>query len=679
MVASLRNGIAELLSLPDGYEVRSATAAPPRSGTPPPSASSTSAASTCSFGEFSSKFAACAQAAPTSTPPTSSRRRRARSPRPRPPPTSTPTASPTTRPPPASPPRCAGPTGPRASCWSTPPRPPAACGSTRPRSTPTTSPPEGPGLRRRAVAGRPVARRRRAHRADRRLRPLVPGVPRPRHRPRQQPQGPDLQHPGAGHDLPGRAADRVDPAQRRPAVRRRAVRPLGRDPLRLGRGQRLRHAVRHRPGHAQPRGRHHRPRRLGRRRHPVRRSCARTTSSTPRATASWAATSSASPCSRPSTPRTSRPSPTASTTWSTAADRPATHGTDREEAGPWRPCRSTQRPAAGVEDSGLDLVGDRSRSAPTRRPALASRRLEVPVGDDEVADLRAALASPLARRRDGRRVVTQGVPARLRPGTVATGGPTATTSALADARQRLPAGARWRAVVDGARRPRPPRALARARRLSASRDLTRRPGRARWSSSSTCSAAHRPPCPRRRPRRRLPRRGARRCPGTGGATPRPSRAGTSTASPGRGSSNGRPGLRPVRRPGRRLGLGRHGQPRPGARPPRRHPRQHADRRARPALDDLTPESSAPSRTSPSTGPAAGDLDAGPPARRRSATAWPTRRPASAPGSSRSVGVDRQRRRPRVGPHPRRSSTTCRATGSPGTATSSARLYWGACA
>ena len=42
----------------------SATGGRPASGTPPPSGSSRSRASTCRFGEFSSKFAACAKAAP---------------------------------------------------------------------------------------------------------------------------------------------------------------------------------------------------------------------------------------------------------------------------------------------------------------------------------------------------------------------------------------------------------------------------------------------------------------------------------------------------------------------------------------------------------------------------------------------------------------------------------------
>ena len=60
-------------------------------------------------------------------------------------------------------------------------------------------------LRRRAVAGR-RARRPPSSASSASPRPdrWVPGVARPRHRPRQQPQGPDLQHAGAGHALPGR-------------------------------------------------------------------------------------------------------------------------------------------------------------------------------------------------------------------------------------------------------------------------------------------------------------------------------------------------------------------------------------------------------------------------------------------------------------------------------------------
>ncbi len=49
-------------------------------------------------------------------------------------------------------------------------------------------------------------------------------------------------------------------------VGRRPLRPLGGDHLRLGRGLHLRHALRGRPGRPQPRGGHHRPRRRRRRR-----------------------------------------------------------------------------------------------------------------------------------------------------------------------------------------------------------------------------------------------------------------------------------------------------------------------------------------------------------------------------------------------------------------------------
>ena len=83
----------------------------------------------------------------------------------------------------------------------------------------------------------------------------IPAFARPGDRPRQLPQGPDLQHAGAGHDLPRRPAGRLDQRQRRARVGGVAVRPVGRDPLRLGRGIELRHAVRRRPGAAQPRRR----------------------------------------------------------------------------------------------------------------------------------------------------------------------------------------------------------------------------------------------------------------------------------------------------------------------------------------------------------------------------------------------------------------------------------------
>jgi phosphoserine aminotransferase len=92
MVAALRNGIGELLELPDGYEVVVGNG-----GT----TAFWDAATFClierrsqhlSFGEFSSKFAACAVAAPHLGPLTSSSRSPAPTPKRRPVPTSTPTA-----------------------------------------------------------------------------------------------------------------------------------------------------------------------------------------------------------------------------------------------------------------------------------------------------------------------------------------------------------------------------------------------------------------------------------------------------------------------------------------------------------------------------------------------------------------------------------------------------------
>ena len=65
VVRRVRTGLGRAV-LAAGRATRScsATAAPPRSGTSPRSAWSASARSTCSFGEFSSKFAAAAKAAP---------------------------------------------------------------------------------------------------------------------------------------------------------------------------------------------------------------------------------------------------------------------------------------------------------------------------------------------------------------------------------------------------------------------------------------------------------------------------------------------------------------------------------------------------------------------------------------------------------------------------------------
>ncbi len=124
------------------------------------------------------------------------------------------------------------------------------------------------------------------------------------------PQGPDLQHAGAGHGLPGRPAGRVDQPERRARVGGRPLRPLGRRPSTAG-PRRRRYAT---PFVADPAQRSHVVATIdlderGRRQRRVARCCGPTASSTPRATASWAATSSASPCSRPSTPTTSPPSP----------------------------------------------------------------------------------------------------------------------------------------------------------------------------------------------------------------------------------------------------------------------------------------------------------------------------------------------------------------------------------
>src|SRR5262245_8377072 len=64
MVAALRNGIAELLSLPDGYEVALGNAVPTAYSDAPTFVRIEQRSQHLSYGEFSSKFAACAAAAP---------------------------------------------------------------------------------------------------------------------------------------------------------------------------------------------------------------------------------------------------------------------------------------------------------------------------------------------------------------------------------------------------------------------------------------------------------------------------------------------------------------------------------------------------------------------------------------------------------------------------------------
>ena len=187
-------------------------------------------------------------------------------------------------------------------------------------------PAEVPGLRRRPLAGRrarprPSSASSGIAASDR----WIPASLDLGDRARQLPQGPDLQHAGAGHDLPGRASrssgSTTTAASSSPPA---AARPVGRDHLRLGRGRGLRHAVRGRP------------RRCAATSSPPSTS---TTPSTPTPSSpvlrangivdteslpqARAATSSGSPCSRPSTRPTSRPSPPASTTSSPPSAEPA--------------------------------------------------------------------------------------------------------------------------------------------------------------------------------------------------------------------------------------------------------------------------------------------------------------------------------------------------------------------
>ena len=70
--------------------------------------------------------------------------------------------------------------------------------------------------------------------------PLDPHLPRPEDGRRQLQARPDLQHAGAGHHLHAGRATRLDERQRRPGVDGLALRPLGGDPLHLGRAVRLR-------------------------------------------------------------------------------------------------------------------------------------------------------------------------------------------------------------------------------------------------------------------------------------------------------------------------------------------------------------------------------------------------------------------------------------------------------
>ena len=106
----------------------------------------------------------------------------------------------------------------------------------------------------------------RAHRTHRRDRAVDAAVARPRHRARELPPRPDVQHARAGHVVPARAPDRVDERERRARVDLGAVRGVGRGAVRLGRSATVGDAVRQGPGLPQPGHRHHRLRSAGRRR-----------------------------------------------------------------------------------------------------------------------------------------------------------------------------------------------------------------------------------------------------------------------------------------------------------------------------------------------------------------------------------------------------------------------------
>ena len=310
MVAALRNGIAELLSLPDGYEVALGNGGTTAFWDAATFGLIEQRSQHLSFGEFSSKFAGAARRPPrTSTTPTSSSRPPGTRPRgqghprrrrllPHPQRDLDRRASP----------RCAGPRAPTGLVLVD-----ATSAAGGLRFDPAAGrrlllrPAEGPRLRRRPVAGGPVARRRSS--ASSASRPSDRWCP-------------------AFLDL-GIALDnsRKDQTYNTPALATifLAVQQIewilhnGGLPLAAGRcdrsaeilygwaeAQRLRHAVRRRPRACaatwSP------PSTSTTRSTPPRsaRCCGQTASSTPRATASWAATSCASRCSRRSTPTTSR-------------------------------------------------------------------------------------------------------------------------------------------------------------------------------------------------------------------------------------------------------------------------------------------------------------------------------------------------------------------------------------
>ena len=168
-------------------------------------------------------------------------------------------------------------------------------------------PAEGLRRRRRPLAGAAQPGGDRPDRgARRRRRPLAARLPLAADRARELAQGADLQHARAGDPDPARRPGRVDARQRRPRLVRRAHRRLLLPPLRLGRAQRAsrRRSSPTRRSARWSSARSTSPTRSTPPRSP--RSCARTGSSTPSPTASWAATSCGSGCSRRSSRPTSR-------------------------------------------------------------------------------------------------------------------------------------------------------------------------------------------------------------------------------------------------------------------------------------------------------------------------------------------------------------------------------------
>ena len=532
MVAALRNGLAELLvaarRLRGGARQRRHHRVLGRGR---PSASSSGAASTSCFGEFSSKFAARAprRAAPRRRP--SHRADRRHAPRGQGQPdvdayclthneTSTGVAMPL---------RAARGRR-RRSCWSTPPRRPAGCASTRRRSTPTTSPRRSAWPPTAGCGWRPCRRpRSSASSASRRPTAGCPafldlGIALDNSRKDQTYNTPAL----ATIFL---AAQQVEwiLEQRRPGVgRRRAA------------------TARPRSSTAGPR-----PATTPRRSSPTppraatwsppststtsvdattvsRRSCGPTASSTPRPTASWAATSCASRCSPPIDPD----------------DVDAlTRCIDHVVAPPPR-----AEPAATPDD--------RHVTSPARSRPCQRRRS----GDDAIADLRARLARTRWPDAGDRGRLAAGRAPGLRPGPVRLLG---RRLRLRPGRpgQRLPPGAGADRRPGG---PRPARPLARARRPAARAHprLARLGGRV----PRRPRPAHRPAGPRRRPGRRLPRRGAVAAGLRLERRADRARAGTSTASPAPGSPSWTPSATTARRPGRRLGRGGDRQPGRSRRP-----------------------------------------------------------------------------------------------------------------